>query len=56
LTVEDNFAVPAGIITIDVNAEYDNTLPAPALIQSSAFVTRAHVEADRPKRQKQVVC
>jgi len=55
LTVEDNFAVPAGIITIDVNTEYNITLPAPALIQSPALMTRTHVEADRPVSQEQVV-
>jgi hypothetical protein len=53
--VKDHFAIPAGIITIDVNAEYDNTLPAPALIQPSAFMTRAHVEADRPVSPKQII-
>jgi hypothetical protein len=55
LAVEDHFAITAGIIAINVNAEYNNTFPAPALIQSSALMTRPHVEADRPVGPEQVI-
>jgi hypothetical protein len=46
LPVKDHFAVPGGVVTVDVNAEYDHALPAAAFIESSTFMPRSHVEAD----------
>jgi hypothetical protein len=46
LTVKDHFAIPAGVITVSVNTEYDDAVPAAALVKPSAFMARSDVEAD----------
>jgi hypothetical protein len=46
LTVKDHFAIPAEITVINVNAEYDDAVPAAALVKPSAFTSKADVKAD----------
>jgi hypothetical protein len=46
LTVKDHFAVPARVTTVNVNTEYDDPVPAAALVKPPAFMTGSHIEAD----------
>ncbi len=46
LTVKDHFAIPAGVITVSVNTEYDDAVPAAALVKPSAFMAGSNIEAE----------
>jgi hypothetical protein len=44
--MKDHFAIPARVITIDINTEDDHTVPAAAFVESSTLMTGSYVEAD----------
>src|SRR5260370_33560136 len=55
LTVKDHFAIPAGVITVSVNTEYDDAVPAAALVKPSAFMAESDIEADRPECPQKII-
>jgi hypothetical protein len=44
LTVKNHFAVTTWVASVDVNAKYDDSLPAAPFIEPSALVAGPHVK------------
>jgi hypothetical protein len=52
--VENHFTVTTRVASVNINAKYDDSLPAAPFVEASAFAAGPHVEADRPVRLKKV--
>jgi hypothetical protein len=55
LTVKDHFSIPTRVAVVNVNAEYDNAVPAAALVEPSALMAWADVEADGPVGSQEII-